>query len=445
MDTPSENLVYKVINNSKFEFNGSKLRLLQGLDVDGDGQPSLINLTVSVTDNSTNHNCSATSIVQIKVENVNDNFPRIDTQSCPETISQNFSGALCSVTASDDDLHSYNFTFFLTRSYGIFTIDDSTGNISVPESHTLKANVTYNVSVVVSDHGSPPKMNHSVIEIFVNASNHFCPEFLNASVTVDILDTSYPKSVWNMTATDRDSGPEGEIRYKIIKGDGDLFKINPVTGEIILKKSLNCNHPNTKYILSVKAQDQGFSRMSTTGNVTIRVTNINEKPKIKNINYELCVNLPLMANTTIARVIAEDPYSVCMGNKFDQTLVYTLTDSKGLFHMDNGVISTVESITNGTLNYTLEVTVTNEQRLNDTKPFPISSGKKGEPVFKSSVIEKSIDENTKSSTSILTMEATGNPNISYSIKSVSSQHDAFKINNTTVSTLLHVYISSKDQ
>lgn len=58
-----------------------------------------------------------------------------------------------------------------------------------------------------------------------------------------------------MHAVDLDSGENGEVRYELMKGHGELFRVCRKTGEISLKQSLDSH--NKDYTLSIAAYDGG--------------------------------------------------------------------------------------------------------------------------------------------------------------------------------------------
>ena len=125
MDTDANKLVYSVVNNTNFKFEGHKLKLLNELDTDG--MRTSVNLTITVNDNSSIHStpCTNTSTIRIKIENINDNPPVINAASCNKHILQNFTGSLCNISATDADVDDIKgaFTFFFNHTYGHFIVD----------------------------------------------------------------------------------------------------------------------------------------------------------------------------------------------------------------------------------------------------------------------------------------------------------------------------------
>lgn len=58
-------------------------------------------------------------------------------------------------------------------------------------------------------------------------------------------------------AVDLDKGENGEVRYELIRGHGELFKVCRKTGEISLKQALEGH--NREYQLIIGAYDGGKS------------------------------------------------------------------------------------------------------------------------------------------------------------------------------------------
>ena len=71
-----------------------------------------------------------------------------------------------------------------------------------------------------------------------------------------------------VSATDSDSGGDGDFTYSITSGDPNAqFIINATTGEISIAKQLL---PNTVFVLVVAATDQASSNvLSSAINVTV--------------------------------------------------------------------------------------------------------------------------------------------------------------------------------
>ena len=62
-------------------------------------------------------------------------------------------------------------------------------------------------------------------------------------------------SLSQVHAVDMDKGENGEVRYELIKGHGELFKVCRKTGEVTLKQNLEGH--NREYELIIAAYDGG--------------------------------------------------------------------------------------------------------------------------------------------------------------------------------------------
>lgn len=68
---------------------------------------------------------------------------------------------------------------------------------------------------------------------------------------------------------DKDSGDNGEVRYEMKKGHGELFKVDRKTGDISLKQTLEGH--NRDYHLTIAAYDGGIQPCSTDVIVQVKV------------------------------------------------------------------------------------------------------------------------------------------------------------------------------
>lgn len=101
-----------------------------------------------------------------------------------------------------------------------------------------------------------PRVAHVIVNITITDVNDNCPMFVNlpyyAVVSVDDVKGSV---ITKVHAIDMDSGEFGEVRYELIKGNGELFKVCRKNGDIELKQSLEGH--NREYELHVAAYDGG--------------------------------------------------------------------------------------------------------------------------------------------------------------------------------------------
>jgi hypothetical protein len=138
--------------------------------------------------------------------------------------------------------------------------------------------------------------------------------------------------VLDVNATDAQNNT---ITYSITGGDAALFTISATTGEVRFVNSPNFEAVPTKtsYTFTVTATDNGTPAASTTQNVTLTLTNVNEAPTFATGTTR---TVSFAENSTAAVVIdgATDPDA-------NTTLTYTLTGADAALFAVNAATGVV--------------------------------------------------------------------------------------------------------
>lgn len=114
-------------------------------------------------------------------------------------------------------------------------------------------------------------------------------------------------SVLQVTATDRDSGLNGELIYRIEAGAQDRFLIHPVTGVIRVANATIDREEQESYRLTVVATDRGTVPLSGTATITILIDDINDsRPEFLNPIQTVSVLESAEPGTVIANITAID-------------------------------------------------------------------------------------------------------------------------------------------
>ena len=91
---------------------------------------------------------------------------------------------------------------------------------------------------------------------------------------------SIGNTIATLSASDRDSGVNGIVRFNKTGGDPyDQFSVDPMTGVVLLTRSLDYEN-TTSYRLNVVAYDGGTPVQTATTEVTITVTDVNDNSPI---------------------------------------------------------------------------------------------------------------------------------------------------------------------
>ncbi|GLV44546.1 kugelei [Carabus blaptoides fortunei] len=192
-----------------------------------------------------------------------------------------------------------------------------------------------------------PRVSHVIVNVTVFDINDNCPMFVNLPYYA-VVSVDDPKGsvITKVHAVDMDQGENGEVRYELIRGHGELFKVLRKTGDIELKQSLEGH--NKEYELLIAAYDGGITPCRTDATVLVKVID-RSMPVFKKQFYSETVPESVELHSPLAlSVEAESPlgrkliYSIVKGNELEELALdfNTAPDSK------NGpcVISVVDEL-----------------------------------------------------------------------------------------------------
>ncbi|XP_033149615.1 fat-like cadherin-related tumor suppressor homolog [Drosophila busckii] len=272
------------------------------------------NLSISVTDGS---NVAYTKLY-VQVVDTNDNTPKFTKDIYHVNISENIDeeSVIIQLHATDKDedkkllyhLHASQDPSSLT----LFRIDSISGNVIVTQKLDFEKTSQHILIAFVKDQGTPGKRNYAKIIVNVHDHNDHYPEF-----TTKIIQSKVPESaalgskLVQVTAIDRDSGQNAELRYSIITGNvGSVFEIDPIFGIISLAASLDINQMQ-EYMLQIKAVDLGQPPLSSQVPVHIILTmSENDPPKFFSNSISLEIFENLNAGSFVTQVEARSSSSV---------------------------------------------------------------------------------------------------------------------------------------
>lgn len=101
-----------------------------------------------------------------------------------------------------------------------------------------------------------PRVAHVMVNVTVLDINDNCPMFVNLPYyAVVSVDDDKGSIIAKVHAIDLDSAENGEVRYELIKGHGELFKVQRESGDIEIKQNLEGH--NREYDLLIAAYDKG--------------------------------------------------------------------------------------------------------------------------------------------------------------------------------------------
>eukprot|EP00118_Oscarella_pearsei_P019174 m.202185 g.202185 ORF g.202185 m.202185 type:complete len:4095 (+) comp39606_c0_seq6:120-12404(+) len=382
-------------------------------------------LNITATDQGAGH-LTGTTQVQVTVTDINDNPPIFSNGgNYSATIPENLSGgsSVAHVATSDIDIGANAavkfFVISVSPSVGSsqFTLDSDSGLLRTSTvSLDYESEKAYTFMVKAADEGSPQNTATGKISITVTDVNDNSPIFQNLPYKMTLAEgpSSLNVLVTTLTASDRDSGLYGKVRFSLLSGnEKGLFALNQTTGSLTVAQSLDYES-SPSYTLNVRAEDQNgkgddLTRKSATTTVVVTVTDINDnapifKPIVPvTIPENSLVGQPVITLTATdadSSVNADVTYAITKGN----------TDSDFTLDTTKGTILIAKTLDiERTARYDLEVTVTDKgtppMSAVITVEINIADVNDNPPVFAKSSYSATYDEGSYSSANIQTVSA----------------------------------------
>jgi VCBS repeat-containing protein len=379
---------------------------------------------VTATDGTT----PVAATIAITVTDVNEN-PVIAPQSfgvADDAPNTTFVG---NVVASDPDVPAQTLTYVITagNTGSAFTIDASTGAITVLTSAAVNFEVTstFSLTVEVTDNGTGNLSASNTITINVSDVNE--TPVVNDQTFSVAENSPNTTSVGTVVATDADTGQT--LTYAITAGNsGGAFAINAATGEITVANSAVLDFETSpSYSLTVQVTDNGAPVLSDTAIITVNLSDVNEAPVFTS-PATLTVPENTTAVLTVTTTDAEgDTITYSITGGADQAL-FTINGSTGALSFL--AAPNFEAPADAGANNVYDVVVTAADGANSpTQAIAVTVTDTNEaPAFTSSATP-SVPENTTAVITVTTTDAEGDT-IAYSI---SGGGDAalFSINGVT--------------
>ncbi|XP_041057648.1 protocadherin-18a [Carcharodon carcharias] len=232
-------------------------------------------------------------LIQIEVEvlDINDNSPRFPRPLIPVEIFESASvGARFPLDSAvdpdtgDNSLHTYSLTPNEHFALEVRTRTDGAkyADLIVIRELDRERQARYDLRLIASDRGDPPKSGSSLLRISIADSNDNSPAFEQASYTIELLENSPEGSLLlDLNATDPDEGSNGKVIYSFSSHVPPLvletFRIDPDTGHLLLLRPVDYELSQT-YEIDAQAQDLGPNSIPAHCKIIIKVVDVNDNP-----------------------------------------------------------------------------------------------------------------------------------------------------------------------
>lgn len=263
----TENVTYGPVYLPGFVLNPDELWITTQVDyssppINGDPDPTNSRDPISAADSSPPDDIPPASDADL-------------TFSLPENSNP---GTLVGTVTGDDSDVTYAITG--GNESGAFSIDSMTGKIRVADETPLDflSNPHFELTVQVTDHSDPGQSR--TVSVAIDLTNVNEAPILNDTTFSIPENTPNSTVVGTVFATDPDVG--SALHYAITAGNGAAaFSIDPYTGKVTVANAslLDYEARNTFY-LTMTVTDNGSPQLSTTAQLTIHLTNVDDPPVI---------------------------------------------------------------------------------------------------------------------------------------------------------------------
>lgn len=244
---------------------------------------------------------------------------------------------------------------------GKFMIDHDTGLITTIDHLDYKTKPQLEFEVRAFDAGKPRQMASVKVSVQVEDANDHDPVFDQSSNSLEVYeDQRLGVKLLTITASDLDTGKNGQVQYAIINAESVPFAIDSETGDITALTTLDRDTGLQEYItLKVRASDFGtpFRRESETY-VHIRIKTVNDnRPVFEYFSCNIQVAEDAPVGTILTTLTAVD-----IDVAASEALVYAIDpvgNTAQTFEIDtgSGLLKTARSLQGGQQEFSLYVTV----------------------------------------------------------------------------------------
>ncbi|XP_056330520.1 protocadherin-16 [Danio aesculapii] len=264
------------------------------------------NLVIMATDRGSPRLAGSATLTVIIVD-LNDNSPTIPVPREVRVPENTLIGTMITqVTGNDvDSGPALSYTLLLdSDTQGKFGIHRYGGGVSLTTPLDFEIKTWYTLTVSSSD---SKQQSHANLTILVEDVNDNSPVFSQDLYEVTLAEHSPAgSSVITVTATDKDSGENGRITYRVVSTK-DMFYIDPSNGTLFIKKEVEFDSQRPSILVVIEACDSGTPPLTALSTVQVHVSDVNDNaPVFHQTEYRASVSEDEVPGSTILTLEAVD-------------------------------------------------------------------------------------------------------------------------------------------
>uniref|UniRef100_A0A8C7FQ74 Protocadherin-16 n=1 Tax=Oncorhynchus kisutch TaxID=8019 RepID=A0A8C7FQ74_ONCKI len=381
-------------------------------------------LVVTATDRGTPRLAGSATLTVIIVD-LNDNSPTIPLPREIRVPENTLVGSVITqVTGNDvDSGPALSYTLHLDpSSQGLFGIHRYVGGVSLTAPLDYEEKTWYTLTVRATDSKHQTEAN---LTILVEDVNDNAPTFTQDLYQMTLAEHSPAGSaVVTVTATDRDSGENGRVTYRVMSSTRDIFYIDPSNGTLFITQQAEFDSENPSILVVIESRDMGTPALSSIATVQVQVTDVNDNaPVFLQSEYRATVSEDGLPGATILTLEATDgdasrdncgfDFTIASGNSgnaFQIESSVRFLEGRG-FQTVGSVVLTGEGLDfEAVSSYNLTVVVSDRgvpQRSSAVSALiSVTDTNDNPPVFSRAEFSVVLSEGTAAGTEVLSLSAT---------------------------------------
>ncbi|XP_053500578.1 protocadherin-16 isoform X2 [Ictalurus furcatus] len=251
---------------------------------------------------------AGSATVTVIIVDLNDNSPTIPVPREVRVPENSVIGTeITMVTGNDvDSGPALSYSLYLDKnSQGKFGIHRYSGRVFLISPLDYEEKTWYTLTVKASDTKHQTDAN---LTVMVEDVNDNMPTFTQDLYQVALAEHSPPGTpVITVTATDRDSGENGRVTYRLISSSKEGFYIDSSNGTLFIsqKAAFDPERPTVRVV--IEAHDGGKPSLSAIATVQVQLTDVNDNaPMFHQLEYRATVSEDQLPGGTILTLEAVD-------------------------------------------------------------------------------------------------------------------------------------------
>ncbi|MED6290165.1 hypothetical protein CHARACLAT_010303 [Characodon lateralis] len=264
-------------------------------------------LVVTATDRGSPRLSGLATLTVIIVDQ-NDNSPTIPLPQEVRIPENTLIGTEISLVTGNDVDSSPALSYSLQldpTALGKFGIHRYSGGVSLTGPLDFEEKTWYTLTVRATDSQQQTEAN---ITIVVEDINDNAPAFTHDLYQITLPEHTPPGSaVITVTATDRDSGDNGKITYRVMSSTQEGFYINPSNGTLFINHRAGFDPERPAVNIIIEARDGGSPPLSSLTTVQVQISDVNDNaPVFHQSEYRATVSEDTIPGSTVLTFEAFD-------------------------------------------------------------------------------------------------------------------------------------------